>query len=265
MKHCPTCTSQIAESSTTCAVCGAQVTAPTAPSAGGAVLPHASERPAQANVHSATAPVNPGARRRELLLFAVAVIAGGIFTFALLFTRGGSSSNLSAAAVDAASRPPTSSAKPPATAAVQTWSLENRAHWLGNTRRGAAFELLAENVVQTWVGPVRPALVVRCMSRAIQTFVYTGSAMKIEPHTDGKTVTVSVDDEPLKTERWPDSDDHDALFAPDGAAFAQRLLHAHTLRFGYSPHNANDVVAHFHVSGLAELIDPVAKECGGKK
>jgi hypothetical protein len=89
--------------------------------------------------------------------------------------------------------------------------------------------------------------------------------MKIEPHTEGKTVTISVDDEPVRTERWPDSDDHDALFAPDGAAFAQRLLHAQTLRFGYSPHNASDVVAQFHVSGLAGLIEPVAKDCGWNK
>ena len=75
----------------------------------------------------------------------------------------------------------------------------------------------------------------------------------------------SLDAEPVKTERWPDSDDHDALFAPDGAAFADRLVHAQTLRFGYSPHNASDVVAQFHVSGFAALIEPVAKECGWAK
>jgi hypothetical protein len=232
LKHCPKCTSQVAEASTTCAVCGAQVTDSTAASVA-AARAHAPERSAHATVHPATAPVNTAAGRRELLLFAAAVTAGGILTFALLFTRGGSSSNLSAAAVDGASRPPASSAKPstPA-AAVQTWSVENRGHWLGSTRHGAAFELPAENVVQTWFGPMRPALIVRCTSRTIQTFVFTGSAMKIEPRTDGKTVTVSVDYEPVKTERWTDSDDHDALFETYGAAFKQRLMHERTLRFG---------------------------------
>ena len=137
-------------------------------------------------------------------------------------------------------------------------------HWLGSAR-GAAFELLSENKVQTWFGATQPALVIRCTARTTQTFVYTGSAMKIEPHAEGKTVIVGIDDEPLKTERWPDSDDHDALFAPDGAQFAQRLLNAHALRIGYTPHNANDVIAHFNVAGLAELIDPVAKDCGWKK
>jgi hypothetical protein len=66
------------------------------------------------------------------------------------------------------------------------------------------------------------------------------------------------------TERWADSDEHDALFAPDGAGFAQRLQRARTLRFGYTPHNALPVVVHFQVSGLSDLIGPVAKECGWK-
>src|SRR5262249_5044480 len=136
--------------------------------------------------------------------------------------------------------------------------------WLGG-QRGAAFELLAENKVTTWFGPTQPVLVVRCASKAIETFVYTRSATKIEPHVDGKTVTVSIDGEPAKTERWTDSDDRFALFTPDGNPFAPRLLHAHTLRFGYSPHNSADVVAQFHVEGLAGTIEPVARECGWKK
>jgi hypothetical protein len=172
---------------------------------------------------------------------------------------------VSAAAPAAAARQPSSPAPSPSVI-VQKWTTENRAYWLGNQRHGAAFELPADNLVQTSFGPVRPSLVVRCVARTTETFVYTGSPMKIEPNVDGKTVTVSLDNEPVRTEQWPDADDHhDALFAPDGAAFAQRLLQAQTLRFGYTPHNSNEAVAQFHVSGLGELIDPVAKECGWTK
>ena len=42
-------------------------------------------------------------------------------------------------------------------------------------------------------------------------------------------------------------------------------MHAQTLRFGYTPHNAEPVEARFEVRGLAELIGPVAKDCGWKK
>jgi hypothetical protein len=37
------------------------------------------------------------------------------------------------------------------------------------------------------------------------------------------------------------------------------------LRFGYTPHNAAPVEALFQVSGITELVDPLAKDCGWKK
>jgi hypothetical protein len=190
-------------------------------------------------------------------------MGASILTFGVMAWRGGSAPALSVASADAATAHP-SSAVLPVTSAIQTWNADNRTFWLGN-QRGAAFELLAESKVQTWFGPTQPALVVRCTSRTTEVFVYTRSATRIEPRVEGKTVTVSVDGEPARTERWADSDDRVALFAPDGAAFAQRLLNAQTLRFGYSPHNSSDVVAQFHVTGLAELVKPVARECGWKE
>jgi hypothetical protein len=193
-------------------------------------------------------------------LIAAAALGAAILTFGVLAWRGGSAPTLSAAVT----AHPSAAAVLPATSAIQKWNADNRAFWLGN-QRGAAFELLAENKVQTWFGPTQPTLVVRCTSRTTEVFVYTRSATRIEPRVEGKTVTVSVDGEPARTERWSDSDDRVALFAPDGAAFAQRLLKAQTLRFGYSPHNSSDVVAQFHVTGLAELVEPVARECGWKK
>jgi len=262
LKRCRECAREIQESATICDTCAEWAAALVGAPGDNPVPARGTE--SSNGIESVPPRVRSGPGRRELLLVVLAVVGAALVTFALLFARGGPSSSVSAAA-PRATGPQPSTPSSSATVAVQKWSTDDRAHWLGNQRHGAAFELPAENAVQTWFGPVRPALVVRCTSRTTQTFVYTGSPMKIEPHAEGKTVTVSVDDEPVKTERWPDADDHDALFAPDGAAFAQRLLHAQTLRFGYSPHNANDVVAHFHVSGLGELIDPVAKECGWTK
>jgi hypothetical protein len=150
------------------------------------------------------------------------------------------------------------------TTATQKWSAENRSLWTGARRRGAAFELLAENTVPVWMNQVRPSLVVRCIAGKTDLFVLTGSALKIEPDTEEHTVSLSVDDETAEADRWPDSADHDALFAPDGAALARRLARARTFRFGYTPHNASPVTAVFHVSGLAPHVEPVARECGWK-
>jgi hypothetical protein len=262
LKRCSECAREIEESATVCDGCAAWMAEHLPASADDVVKASAQEPSTRAEPTIPT--TGSGINRRDLLLVVAVVIGAAVVTFALLFARGGPSANVSAATAATAPRQP-APAESSASLVLHKWSTDNRAYWLGNQRHGAAFELQADNLVQTWFGPVRPTLVVRCTARTLQTFVYTGSPMKIEPHAEGKTVTLSVDDEPAKTERWPDSDDHDALFAPDGIAFAHRLLGARSLRFGYSPHNANDVVAHFHVSGLGELLDPVAKECGWTK
>jgi len=200
------------------------------------------------------------------LLVIAAAIGAGAMTFAVLAIGSGPSPTIAAAPADtaAATRPPAPAADVAPATAVQTWSTEHKAYWLGN-RRGAAFELLAENKVHTWFGPTQPVLIVRCASHAIEAFVYTRSATRIEMQAGEKTVTVSFDGQAAKTEHWTDSDDKVALFAPDGAEFVQRLLTANTVRFGYSPHNADDVVAEFHVAGLGRMIGPSARECGWNK
>ena len=192
-----------------------------------------------------------------------AVVLGSAITFAL----GGSHGEATASVAAANRTPPTPApAVVPAPAATQTWSTARRGYWTANQHHTAAFELPAENTVAIWMNYVRPILIVRCMNKRTETFVYTGSALKIEPNTEDHTVNFHLDDEAPRSERWPDSAEHDALFAPDGAAFANRVLEAKWLRFGYTPHNAEPVEAMFHVGGLAELIDPAAaKDCGWRK
>ena len=265
MKHCPTCGREIAEPASVCEACEAWAAALVQPRPAdddfGEFQPQSEPDPAPAAVPArpSAAPAPP---RRRVLVIAGSVGAVAVIAMAIGFARGGSASNGSAtpAGTPAAAAAPAASA-PPAPAGVQRWSTENQAMWVGNRRRAAAFELPAENIVKTWFGPVRPTLVVRCTAGEIETFVFTGSSMKIEPRAEGKTVTLSVDGEPMRTERWPDSDNHDALFAPDAPAFAQRLRQARTLRFGYSPHNSADVVAEFYVNGLDALIGGASKQC----
>jgi hypothetical protein len=197
----------------------------------------------------------------------VAVVVAGLATLAVLSTRGPAAA-VAAARAEAPERKPSAPAPvpvPPPSPVSQKWSSENRAYWVGKQRNAAAFELPAENMVSIWMNQVRPALIVRCMSKSLEVFVFTGSAIKMEAQTEDHTVSFKFDDEPDRTERWPDSAEHDALFAADQAAFASRLMTARTLRFGYTPHNAEPAVALFQVSGLGEMIEPSAKACGLKK
>lgn len=248
MKRCASCGRDIPESVTVCEQCEKWA----------AVHVAAPASPAKAPPRPSDSPVP----RRELLVIVLAIAGAALITFWLLLARGGPSPAVAAATV--APGPRAARSEPPP-AVTQTWSIERRAYWTANQRHSDAFELPAENTVPIWLSYVRPLLVVRCISNRTEVFVFTGSALKIEPDTEDHTVTFRFDDEPERSERWPDSAEHDALFAPDGTAIAQRVLGARTLRFGYTPHNAAPVAAQFSVSGLRELIEPVAKDCGWKK
>ena len=255
MKHCASCGRDIPDSGTVCEPCetwaAGHVVAPSAPK----------EVPQPAKAPS---PVQSGSvSRRELLVSLAVIAAAGVLTVTLLLMRGAPSASVAAAQKDIV-KPQVKRAQQ-AVVVTQAWSSQRRAFWTGNARNSSAFELPAENIVPIWLNQVRPLLIVRCMSKRTEAFVFTGSALKIEQQTEDHTVRFSFDAEQPTTMRWPDSAEHDALFAPDAAAFAQRLMHAQTLRFGYTPHNAEPVEARFEVRGLTELIEPVAKECGWKK
>jgi hypothetical protein len=190
---------------------------------------------------------------------ALVVIASGAITFAGLMAR--STPRASAVAPGgSASRSP--GVAKPADAPRQRWSSEHRARWTSGDRSSVAFDLPAENPVQIWTRRVRPMLVVRCLPGRIDAFVFTESPIALEAQSEDHTVTYSLDGGATRSERWPDSMDHDALFAPDGAAFAAALARASTLRFGYTPHNAAPVTTEFAVAGIGELLDSAAKPCG---
>lgn len=241
-----------------------------------------SEKGTAANAPPTPAPVPPvsgqatGLGRTELGMLAAGVIGGAALFLAFLSARSAAAPDPAVPAGDpspaAVSTPAAAVARAgaPLPAADATsagrrdviagW-IPNPA-WVGHARQSVAFELAANNDVQVWLRTVRPVLIVRCMNKTTEAFVFTDSAAKMELQDEDHTVRVAFDDEPLSTERWPDSQEHDALFARDGAAFARRLLKAHTLQFGFTPHNAEPVITKFSVTGLAPLMEHAAKPCG---
>lgn len=235
MEVCPTCDRTLPDPATPCEYCLARP-ADLVPTAPGDPAPTSSG----------------GLGRREVLMIAVAVLGSGAITLAVLSARAVVPAAAAAASVPGAGASPTArlDSVPPA---GPGW-VENRALWTGSDRKSLAFELPARNETAVWMKKVRPLLVVRCVARRMDVFVYTDSAAAMEAQDEDHTVQVAFDGEPERTERWPDSVAHDALFAPDGPGMAERLSHARTMRFGYTPHNAPPVVAHFDVPGLAERL-----------
>ena len=172
-----------------------------------------------------------------MLVAVLLIVAGGTLAFAMLRTSAPPAVRAVAPAPPKPAAPKASKpavapaanamAAPAAAAIVTKWSSANE-EWLLNARKGVAFELPSLGKVAVWQGISQPLLVVRCNAGQMQTFVYTSSALQMEAQDENHSVSISFDDEPEVTERWPDSSDHDALFAPDAVAFARRVATART-------------------------------------
>ena len=109
---------------------------------------------------------------------------------------------------------------------------------------------------------VRPALVVRCLSRSTQAFVVIGTSASYEEDAYRRTIRLQWDDAAEMTQQWQTSESGHELFAPDAVAFVQQLAHGQRLRFGFTPFNAPPVTAEFVVEGFEPLARLVASTCG---
>ena len=209
-------------------------------------------------------PVQPaaGAGKKGVSLVVILV---GVLGAAIAVVVGLMSRSIAAPQASVSSAPPVRSTPPPRVindaGPPSRWGTGTR--WVSD-RKSVAFELKSSNRVNVWMGQVQPLLVVRCVANRTEAFVYTETAARIEVGMEDRAVRVRFDDEPYVDERWPDSAEHKGLFAPNGETFTQRLLNASTLRFQFTPHNAERAEVQFNVAGLRELIQPVQKNCGWK-
>ena len=198
---------------------------------------------------------------------AAGVLGGGVLMLLVVMTCTGASVSLAlppspppvpVGASVGVSQPVAGST--PVVATAPAWTDGNRETWIAGSRRAVAYEVPADRQISVWMRTVRPSLVVRCEGNVLDVFVFTDSAAQIERDTPDHTVSVRFDNEEETSTRWPDADSHDALFAPDGAAFARRLAAAETLRFGFTPHNAEPATVQFAVGGLAPILARAAKQ-----
>ena len=207
-------------------------------------------------------PVQHPSSVASLVLVSVALFAGAAGTFMFLGAHPSAGTVSATGANGAAATSTAPGATAAVTAATHQWSREDEYRWIANHKRSVAYTLDADQQVRVWTTHVRPSLVVRCLNRKTEVFVYTETPSKMES-TDGlHSVRLTFDGAAGSEERWPDSAEHDALFAPDGTALARRISSAHRLRFGFSPHNADPVQVDFELGDAATVMSHVAKTCG---
>jgi hypothetical protein len=209
-------------------------------------------------------PAGAGWQSRHVAAIGTAVLLGGIVAVSL-FSTGSAAREEHAASDSRVARPMAPLAPSRAPRATPTiahvWSNTNQLRWVSNHPKSVAFELTADHDVPVWMRRVQPLLVVRCLAHKADAFVFTDSPARIEAEDENHSVRVAFDNEAEATERWMDSEEHDALFAPNGASFARRLAQSHTLRFSFTPHNAAQVTVLFTTTGFDKILERVAENC----
>lgn len=228
------------------------------PAGGEPVKPEAAApSPAPHPADAAAAAKKPGSTPLVIL---VGLLGAGFALAVVFMSRSVAPPQTTAAAAPA---PKKADAPARAVPAVEPTRWAPGTRWISD-RKSVAFELKSSNRVSVWMGQVQPSLVVRCVADHTEAFVYTETAARIEPGAEDRAVRVRFDNEPYVDERWPDSEEHKGLFAPNPETFAQRLMHAGTFDFQFTPHNAEAAEVHFNVAGLRELLEPVGRKCGWK-
>lgn len=187
---------------------------------------------------------------------AVAALAAAVTGLALISVRP-SPAAVTAQPVQASQPTQAVDAEP-----VPTWTSAQGAGRAADGSRTVTFTLEAVHELPAWMSRVRPALAVRCLSRATEVFVMLDTSIAFEREADRRTVRVQWDDGPVSIQQWDISESSRELFVPDGIAFARRMAIARRLRIGFTPFNAAPVTAEFAVEGFDRLADRVARTCG---
>jgi hypothetical protein len=266
MQICPNCAKELDDRDIICAFCGhtgdaagktlAQpITIIDNPTAGLAVVPR-------------VAAVKPKNAIHNAILVSAVIGAITAVMFAVRSPRSNAQANAAVAAtaaVRAASGhivalKPARIAQPESTSAPK-WSRTRQSQWATDGSRTIGFEVEAERDVAVYMDRVRPVFAVRCISRQTEVFVVLRSAPSIENGSTTHTVRIGLDDEPDVEQQWLDSSDMQALFAPDGKAFAARMASARLLRFAFKPFNAPPAAVEFDVHGFEGPLAAMSKTC----
>ena len=185
--------------------------------------------------------------------------------------RQSSSSAKTASPPAAPSLPPTSAPPPEPESPTEPTVTEPVSKWSGGPSGSSSmddtptvsYHLEAENTISAWLKEPRPTLIVRCRERETDVFVVTQTAAnpEIGLHNEAR-VRIRLDDAAPRRQRWSESTNNEALFAPGAISLAKQLAKASTLRFEFTPFNSSSQVVTFDVRGFDRVIGEIAKPCG---
>lgn len=126
-------------------------------------------------------------------------------------------------------------------------------------------ELTAENFIKGWLSEYSPVLVIRCKENKTELYIRTG--MSSDPEYglyNEHTVRIRLDDGKPFKQRWSDSTDNEALFAPKSIALAKDIAKSKKMLFEFTPFSSSPQTVEFDVQGLMPHLEELAKTCNWK-
>lgn len=126
--------------------------------------------------------------------------------------------------------------------------------------------LEGNEAIQGWLDSHAPTLVLRCQEHKTALYVDVGTSASVEggEQFDAHTVRLRIDQEPAFSEKWTESTDSKALFAPEPVSLIRKMEHGDRLLFQFVPFNADPATTSFDIKGLAGRVGDLAKACGWK-
>jgi len=145
--------------------------------------------------------------------------------------------------------------------ATSNWTVDESRSSMDDSRT-VTLQLLADGSFSSWANEEHtPSLIIRCKENGTDLYVVNGTAANPELGLfDRATVRLRIDDGKPYSERWSESTDDEALFAPP-ISLARRLAHAERLTYQFTPFNSSPVTVAFTVKGLDQVLQKVADAC----
>jgi hypothetical protein len=270
MQICPNCARALDYRDIICAFCGHRANgAVETPVPSDAVV----DRPrAELAVIPPVAAAKPRHASRDAILVSAAI--GAVVAVMFIVRSTGSNAQANAPVTPTAPvqktplnvvAPQPARIAPSESAGAPKWSRTLQSQWATDGSRTIGFELEAERDVTVYMDRVRPVLAVRCIAQQTEVFVVLRSAPSIENSDSTHAVRIGLDDEPDVGQRWLDSSNMQALFAPDGKALVARMATARRLRFAFTPFNAPPAAVEFDVHGFEGPLATMSKTCAPAK